>query len=45
VGGTTPRSFFRAPDLTSPEGVIQLELTHFEKLEGDVVWLRYDVVR
>ena len=45
VGGTTPRSFFRAPDLTSPEGVIQLEMIHFEQLEGDVVWLRYDVVR
>ena len=45
VGGTTPRSFFRAPDLTGPEGVIQLQLSHLEKLEGDIVWLRYDVVR
>ena len=45
VGGTTPRSFFRAPDLVSAEGVIQLRLTHVEALEGDVVWLRYEVVK
>ncbi|HHX42930.1 MAG TPA: RibD family protein [Chloroflexi bacterium] len=45
VGGTSPRSFYRAPDLTSPEGVIPLRLTHVERLEGDVVWLRYHVVK
>ncbi len=45
VGGTTPRSIFRAPDLTSPEDVIKLDLTHIEKLKGDVVWLRYEVVK
>jgi 2,5-diamino-6-(ribosylamino)-4(3H)-pyrimidinone 5'-phosphate reductase len=45
VGGTTPRSIFRAPDLTSSEGVVELKLTHVEKLKGDVVWLRYEVVR
>ena len=45
VGGTTPRSIFRAPDLISSEGVIQLRLTHVEKLKGGVVWLRYEVVR
>lgn len=44
VGGTSPRSFFRAPDLTSSEGVIPLRLTHLERLDGDVVWLRYEVV-
>jgi 2,5-diamino-6-(ribosylamino)-4(3H)-pyrimidinone 5'-phosphate reductase len=44
VGGATPRSFFRAPDLTSPDGVIPLRLTHLEKLHGDIVWLRYEVV-
>ncbi len=45
VGGTTPRSIFRAPDLTSSEGVIQLKLTHVERVKGDIVWLRYEVVR
>lgn len=45
VGGTTPRSLFRAPDLTSPEGAIQLRLAHVERLEGDSVWLRYEVAR
>ncbi len=45
VGGITPRSFFRAPDLTSSQGVIQLKLSHVEGLKGDVVWLRYAVVR
>ncbi len=45
VGGTSPRSLFRAPDLTSPEGVIPLSLEAVERLEGDVVWLRYRVTR
>ena len=45
VGGATQRSMFRAPDLASPEGVIALRLTHVERLEDDVVWLRYEVVK
>ncbi len=45
TGGTTPRSIFVAPDLTSSEGVIPLRLIHLEQLRGDVVWLRYEVVR
>ena len=45
VGGTTLRSMFRAPDLTSSEGVIRLRLTHVEQVKGDIVWLRYEVVR
>lgn len=45
LGGLSPRSFFRAPDLGSPEGVIGLELFHMETLKHDVVWLRYKVVR
>ena len=45
VGGTTPRSIFRAPDLASADGVIQLRLAHVEQLEGELVWLRYEVVR
>jgi 2,5-diamino-6-(ribosylamino)-4(3H)-pyrimidinone 5'-phosphate reductase len=45
VGGMSPRSFFRAPDLESPEGVVGLRLFHVEKLRHDVVWLRYEVAR
>jgi hypothetical protein len=33
------------PDLTSSAGVINLELTHVEQVKGDVVWLRYEVVK
>ncbi len=45
VGGTTPRSIFVAPDLTSAEGVIPLKLIHVEAVRGDTIWLRYEVVR
>ncbi len=45
VGGTTPRSMFRAPDLTSPAGVIPLRLTHVERLPNEALWLRYEVVK
>ncbi len=45
VGGTSPRSIFRAPDLASPDGVIDLRLTHVEQLREGVVWVRYEVVR
>jgi len=45
VGGTTPRSMFVAPDLTSAEGVIPLKLAHVEQMRGDTIWLRYEVVK
>jgi 2,5-diamino-6-(ribosylamino)-4(3H)-pyrimidinone 5'-phosphate reductase len=45
VGGTTARSMFVAPDLTSSSGVIPLKLLHVAKMKGDFVWLRYEVVR
>ncbi len=45
VGGTTPNSIFRAPDLTSPSDVINLRLIHVERLRNDTVWMRYEVVR
>lgn len=41
VGGSSPRSLFRAPDLFSDEGVISLELVHFERFDDDIVWLLY----
>jgi 2,5-diamino-6-(ribosylamino)-4(3H)-pyrimidinone 5'-phosphate reductase len=43
VGGTSPRSIFIAPDLTSPDGVIPLTLTHVEQVRDSIVWLRYEV--
>lgn len=43
VGGVSSKSFFRAPDLESAKGVIGLELFHVEKLNHDIVWLRYRV--
>lgn len=45
VGGSSARSFFRAPDLTSPDGVIPLRLLKVEQVKGDVVWLRYEIRR
>jgi len=46
IGGTTAaHSIFRAPDLTSAEGVIDLKLAHMEKVGEDTVWLRYEVRR
>jgi 2,5-diamino-6-(ribosylamino)-4(3H)-pyrimidinone 5'-phosphate reductase len=45
VGGATPSAIFQAPDLTSPEDTIPLRLTHLEQMAGDVVWLRYDVIK
>jgi riboflavin biosynthesis pyrimidine reductase len=45
VGSITPRSCFRAPDLTSEEGVIQLKLAELERLENDLVWVLYEVIR
>lgn len=45
VGGTSPRTLFRAGDLDSAEGVVKLRPAHVEELKGGVVWLRYRVVR
>jgi 2,5-diamino-6-(ribosylamino)-4(3H)-pyrimidinone 5'-phosphate reductase len=43
VGGETPKSMYRAPDLAGPEGVIPLDLISANTLEGGLVWLRYSV--
>ncbi|MBN1936199.1 MAG: RibD family protein [Anaerolineae bacterium] len=50
IGGTSPASFFVAPDL-SPQAAapnaapIGLKLLHVENVEGDFVWLRYAVCK
>jgi 2,5-diamino-6-(ribosylamino)-4(3H)-pyrimidinone 5'-phosphate reductase len=43
VGGESPRSFFVAPDVTSPGQVIPLRLVHFEQVQENLLWLRYEV--
>jgi len=43
VGGSTPCSIFRAPDLISSEGVIKLKLIQFDKVKDDIIRLRYDI--
>ena len=45
VGGTSQKSSFRAPDLTTSDGVIPLRLIHAGRMDGDHVWLRYEVVK
>jgi 2,5-diamino-6-(ribosylamino)-4(3H)-pyrimidinone 5'-phosphate reductase len=45
VGGVSPRSAFRAPDLTGPDGVTPLKLLAVEEVRDGIVWLRYEVVR
>ncbi len=44
VGGVSPRSIFRAPDLDADGRAIGLRLEHVERLRDDIVWLRYEVV-
>lgn len=43
VGGTSVQSMYRAPDLSSAKGVLQLRLIHLERMPNDIVWLRYEV--
>jgi len=45
VGGRREPSLFDEADLESDTGIIQLKLTHMEKVRGDFVWLRYEVAR
>jgi 2,5-diamino-6-(ribosylamino)-4(3H)-pyrimidinone 5'-phosphate reductase len=45
VGGSSPRSLFVAPDVTSPDQVIPLRLVHCERVKEDVLWLRYEIKR
>jgi 2,5-diamino-6-(ribosylamino)-4(3H)-pyrimidinone 5'-phosphate reductase len=45
VGGETSSSMFRAPDIATPDGAIELRLEHLGRLREDIVWTRYSVVR
>ncbi|MHB0879002.1 MAG: dihydrofolate reductase family protein [Anaerolineae bacterium] len=45
VGGTSPKTFFRAPDLTAMDGAIPLKLSDVRTLEGGLLVLHYDVVK
>lgn len=44
VGGTSPRSLYRAADLESDSGVLFLHLCSVERVGGGAVWLRYEVI-
>jgi 2,5-diamino-6-(ribosylamino)-4(3H)-pyrimidinone 5'-phosphate reductase len=43
VGGESPRSFYRAPDLAGSHGVVRLRLDGVEPLDDGVVLLLYEV--
>jgi 2,5-diamino-6-(ribosylamino)-4(3H)-pyrimidinone 5'-phosphate reductase len=45
VGGTTPSSFFKAEDLDTVNGVISLKYKSVQKVEGDLLWVKYDVIK
>ncbi len=45
VGGTTPKSFFRAPDLATGAGVLGLRLRSMDEQSDGIILLSYDVVR
>jgi 2,5-diamino-6-(ribosylamino)-4(3H)-pyrimidinone 5'-phosphate reductase len=43
VGGTSPRSMYRAPDLIAANGAVHLKLISLEQLPGDLIRIRYGV--
>jgi len=45
AGGQSPSSMFQAVDIASSQEIIPLRLIHCERLEGDHVWLKYEVVK
>jgi 2,5-diamino-6-(ribosylamino)-4(3H)-pyrimidinone 5'-phosphate reductase len=45
VGGISPHTWFVAPDLTSSEGITRLRLIHYEQVQDNIVWLKYEVIR
>ncbi|MBN1148147.1 MAG: RibD family protein [Anaerolineales bacterium] len=45
AGGQSPSSVFWATDLALSQEAIPLRLVHCERLEGDYVWLKYELVK
>jgi len=45
VGGISPRSLYRASDLIAASGVLNLKLIGVDQLPGDLVRLRYGIVK
>jgi 2,5-diamino-6-(ribosylamino)-4(3H)-pyrimidinone 5'-phosphate reductase len=45
TGGTSPKTIFVSPDLTSEEGVIDLRLMRYEVLDVNYVHLYYQVIK
>ncbi len=45
VGGLTPKSLYLAKDLTSADEVLPLRMIDVQRLENDIVWVRYEVVK
>ena len=43
VGGSSPKSFFRASDLESEKGVVPLKLKSIDKLKGGILLVTYEV--
>lgn len=44
VGGTSPKTFFKADDLETAEGVIDLKLKDIKKLKDDIILLSYEII-
>ena len=45
LGDDSSRPFYRAPEQVASTGHVGLRLVHQERLEGDNLWLRYEVAR
>ena len=45
VGGVTPRTFLRGPDLVAGDDVARLRLLHVEQFDDGLVWLRYELAK
>jgi 2,5-diamino-6-(ribosylamino)-4(3H)-pyrimidinone 5'-phosphate reductase len=45
MSDNSSRPFYRAPSAAGSNEHVGLRLTHEERLDGDHLWLRYEVVR
>lgn len=45
VSSASARFLFRIPDPSAPDESPPLRLMHLERLEGDLVWMRYETIR